>query len=227
MQVPELTFERVGARHFPDAITACAAEGLAARLSGDLDGKPGRRLRIEPDIEALLVATGPVGAIATSLIGPSAHPVRAVLFDKTRTANWIVAWHQDRTISVRERHEVPGFSPWSTKDDLLHVAPPISVLEGMVTLRLHLDDCDEDNAPLTVALGSHRIGLVPAAAVAEVAARHPLLTCHARAGDVWAYSTPILHTSARSLSDRRRRVLQIDYAAEALPAPLQWLGIGR
>lgn len=228
MQAAALTFERDGARQFPGAVTTSEAEAVAARLSEDLDGRPGRRLLIAPDIEALLVATGPVGAIAASLIGAEARPVRAVLFDKTRAANWAVAWHQDRTIPLRERHDLPGFGPWSTKDGLLHVAPPISVLEGMATLRLHLDDCDDDNAPLTVALGSHRLGrLVPAAEVAEVAVRHPLFTCHARAGDVWAYSTPILHTSARSLSDRRRRVLQIDYAAVALPAPLQWLGIGR
>lgn len=227
MEASELTFERDGTRHFPGVITASEAEALATRLSGDLDGRPGRRLLIEPDIEPLLATTGPVGSIAASLIGAVARPVRAVLFDKTRTANWIVAWHQDRTIAVRERHDTPGFGPWSTKDGLCHVAPPISVLERMATLRLHLDDCDNDNAPLTVALGSHRRGLVPAAEVAAAAAEHPQFTCHARAGDVWAYSTPILHTSARSLSDRRRRVLQIDYAAEDLPAPLQWLGICR
>lgn len=227
MQASELTFEHDGARYFPGVITVSEAEALAARLSDDLDGKPGRRLLIEPDIEALLTATGPVGVIAAALIGAEARPVRAVLFDKTQSANWIVAWHQDRTIPVRERHDVPGFGPWSTKDGLRHVAPPISVLERMATLRLHLDDCDDDNAPLTVAIGSHRLGLVPVTEVADVAVRHPQFTCHAEAGDVWAYSTPILHTSARSLSDRRRRVLQIDYAAVPLPAPLQWLGISR
>lgn len=170
-------------------------------------------------------ADGPVGRIAAGLIGPDAFPVRAVLFDKTPDANWIVAWHQDRTIVVREKVEVDGFGPWSTKDGLLHVAPPIDVLAGMATLRLHLDDCDDDNAPLTVALGSHRLGYVPAAEAAAQALALPQHTCHATAGDVWAYSTPILHTSARSRADRRRRVLQVDYAAAPLPGGLEWLGL--
>ena len=131
-------------------------------------------------------ADGPVGRIAAGLIGPGAFPVRAVLFDKTPDANWIVAWHQDRTIVVRERVEVEGFGPWSTKDGLLHVAPPIGVLEGMATLRLHLDDCDDDNAPLRIALASHRLGYVPASDAGSRAEALPQHTCHATAGDVWA-----------------------------------------
>lgn len=200
--------------------------GLRERLDPAIDGRPGRRLPDDGATGDLLAADGAVGRIAAGLLGPKAWPVRAVLFDKTPDANWIVAWHQDRTITVRERIEVDGFSPWSTKDGLLHVAPPIAVLEGMATLRLHLDDCDDDNAPLRIALGSHRLGYVPAA---EASARAEVLSafvCHAQAGDVWAYSTPILHMSERSRSgERRRRVLQIDYATDDLPGGLQWRGL--
>lgn len=225
MQTPDLDFEGDGARHFAGVISRSDAEGLAARLACNLNGMPGRRLLVEPDVEALLSVAGSVGGIAASLIGTSARPVRAVLFDKTRDANWTVAWHQDRTIPVCARHDVEGFGPWSVKDGLCHVAPPMGVLEQMATLRLHLDDCDNSNAPLTIALGSHRLGLVPATESASVAARHAQFTCLAKTGDVWAYSTPILHTSATTISDRRRRVLQIDYAAIDLPQPLSWLGI--
>jgi ectoine hydroxylase-related dioxygenase (phytanoyl-CoA dioxygenase family) len=126
---------------------------------------------------------------------------------------------------VRERRETAGFGPWSVKDGIPHVAPPISVLEGLVTLRLHLDDCDEDNAPLKVAQGSHRLGLVPADEAAIEANRLQVLVCHAKAGDVWAYSTLILHASERSRTAGRRRVLQIDYAAAALPEGLEWRGL--
>ena len=200
---------------------------LAVRVARDLNGKPGRRLLIEPDVEALLSVCGQVGGIAALFLGAKTRPGRAVLFDKTRDANWTVPWHQDRTIPVRERHDVDGFGPWSTKDGLCHVAPPIGVLEHMITLRLHLDDCDKNNAPLTVALGSHRLGIVPANESAAVAARHAQFSCLAKTGDVWAYSTSILHTSAATFSDQRRRVLQIDYAAKDLPRPLKWLGISR
>lgn len=225
MLASDLSFSRDGAALFPAAATAEEVAGLRERLDPAIDGRPGRRLPDDAATGDLLAAGGPVGRIAAGLLGAPARPVRAVLFDKTSNANWIVAWHQDRTIVVRERIEVEGFAPWSTKDGLLHVAPPISVLEGMVTLRLHLDDCDDDNAPLKIALGSHRLGHVPAAEAAAKAESLPSFVCHARAGDVWAYSTPILHMSERSRGSGRRRVLQSDYAAAELPGGLVWRGL--
>ncbi|HVZ28953.1 MAG TPA: phytanoyl-CoA dioxygenase family protein [Asticcacaulis sp.] len=165
--------------------------------------------------------------IAAGLIGEGAFPVRAVAFDKTPETNWSVAWHQDRTIAVESRVETEGFGPWSTKDGQLHVAPPVEVLQGMATLRLHIDDCDDGNAPLKAALGTHRLGMVPADKAAEVAAAHLLQVCHAEAGDVWAYATLILHASERSRSAGRRRVLQVDYAAVPLPGELKWVGLTR
>ncbi len=41
--------------------------------------------------------------------------VRAIYFDKTSEANWSVAWHQDKTIAVKEKVNIPGFEPWSIK----------------------------------------------------------------------------------------------------------------
>jgi hypothetical protein len=222
----DLRFDRDGALLFGGVLSAAEVAALADRLEPQITGRPGTRLKVEPDMATLLAADGAVGRVAAGLIGLDAIPVRAVLFDKSPDANWIVAWHQDRTIPVRERRETPGFGPWSTKDGVLHVAPPITVLEGMVTLRLHLDPVDADNAPLVVALGSHRFGYVPASEAAARAAHCAALVCKAAAGDVWAYSTPILHMSARSVGERRRRVLQVDSAAAPLPKPLQWRGIG-
>lgn len=200
---------------------------LGARLGDDLQGRPGRRLLLDAFTVQMLTATGRIGAVAARFLGSTAQPVRAVLFDKTQAMNWMVAWHQDRTIAVRQRLDAPSFGPWSVKDGIIHVAPPIAVLEQMVTLRLHIDACDDDNAPLLIALGSHRLGQVASDAVEAAAGQRLVYACHADAGDVWAYSTPILHASARSVSDRRRRVLQIDYAAHTLPNGLEWLGVER
>lgn len=224
MRAADLDFARDGASLFSGVLSPSDVAGLCTRLDPAIDGRPGRRLPDDSAIGDLLAAGGLIGCIAAGLIGPGARPVRAVLFDKTPDANWIVAWHQDRTITVRERVDVEDFGPWSTKDGLLHVAPPISVLEGMATLRLHLDDCDDANAPLMIARGSHRLGYVPAAEAAAVATAMPLFVCHAEAGDVWAYSTPILHMSQRSRAAGRRRVLQVDYAANDLPGGLEWRG---
>ncbi len=96
---------------------------------------------------------------------------------------------------------------------------------AMITIRLHLDPVDQSNAPLRVALGSHRLGRIVDAAVEDAVARFETLTCLADRGDVWIYATPILHASSAAAEPRRRRVLQIDLAQGDLPGGVEWLGI--
>lgn len=103
--------------------------------------------------------------------------------------------------------------------------PPVAVLERMATLRIHIDAVDADNVPLRAALGSHRIGLVPARKAAAVAGNLQQIVCLAEPGDVWAYSTPILHASDRAAKPIRRRVLQVDFAVDDLPYGLEWSGV--
>jgi hypothetical protein len=75
-------------------------------------------------------------------LGSVAAPVKATLFDKTPDANWLVPWHQDLTISVKERVDIDGFGPWTVKAGVLSVQPPVSILERMLAIRIHLDDCE-------------------------------------------------------------------------------------
>lgn len=217
MSVDLQQFEEEGALRLRALFGLERLESLRALA---VDG-PGTRLR-SPALPALIE---PATTAASGLLGAVAWPVRAVLFDKTSSANWAVAWRQDRTIPVRERRDVEGFGPWSLKDGLLHVMPPVAVLERMATLRIHIDPVGARNAPLRVAAGSHRIGLVPAAEAAATAARHREIVCLAEPGDVWAYSTPILHASDRAAEPSRRRVLQVDFAVDDLPFGLEWSGV--
>ncbi|MBI1685277.1 phytanoyl-CoA dioxygenase family protein [Caulobacter hibisci] len=218
-----LDFQRDGAAHFPAVLSPEALERLRALADERTARKPGARLDAgDQGLAAQLSSEGPIGALAASLTSAGARPVRATMFDKTPDANWSVAWHQDRVLPVAERIEVQGFGPWSVKDGLLHVAPPFEILARMVTLRVHLDPVDLGNAPLKAALGSHRLGRVPADRAAEATAGHEVIVCEAKAGDVWAYSTPILHASDRADPPRRRRVLQVDYADFDLPGGLAW-----
>src|SRR5262245_1421546 len=78
-------------------------------------------------------------------LGADAFPVRGLFFDKIPGANWEVCWHQDLSIAVATRVEMPGFGGWSVKQGVVHVQPPASVLANMLTVRVHLDDCDADN----------------------------------------------------------------------------------
>ncbi|MBB4838199.1 ectoine hydroxylase-related dioxygenase (phytanoyl-CoA dioxygenase family) [Sphingomonas kyeonggiensis] len=218
-----LSLERDGAEHLRGAALA-ARDRIEAALAGLPVDRPGLRLREITDLPDLLEAQGTIGRIAARWLGPDTQPVRAILFDKNDRTNWALGWHQDRTIAVTARCDVPGFGPWTIKHGMHHVAPPFALLAGMLTLRVHLDPVPLDNAPLLVAPGSHRT-LVAESDIERMVAAHGIHACVAEPGDIWAYATPILHASNAATRPKRRRVLQVDYAATALPGGLSWLGI--
>jgi hypothetical protein len=170
---------------------------------------------------------GAADAIAESFLGPASRPVRAMLLDKNTDRNWALGWHQDRTIAVRARRPVGGFGGWTVKAGIVHAEPPFALLEGMLTLRIHIDPAGPANAPLSIVRGSHRLGRLAEPGIAEVAARGEAHACIADAGDIWAYAATIVHASDRAVVPQRRRVLQISYSADDLPGGLEWLGVGR
>lgn len=217
-------FDEVGALHLPGAAIP-VLDALGAALAAWPDGQSGTRIAGDGAIRALLGPSSEIGELVAVVAGKALHPVRAVYFDKNETNNWALGWHQDRTIAVRERVELSGFGPWTVKQGILHVQPPFAVIAGLRTIRIHLDPVPRDNAPLLVAPGSHRLGLVAAERCSEVAAASPVIACLAEAGDIWVYHTAILHASERSKHPDRRRVLQVDYAAGHLSHPLEWLGV--
>jgi ectoine hydroxylase-related dioxygenase (phytanoyl-CoA dioxygenase family) len=166
-----------------------------------------------------------IGGIAARMLGDGAMPVRALLFDKSAACNWALGWHQDRTIVVARRIETAGYGPWTVKAGLVQVEPPFAVLAEMVTLRVHLDPVDAGNAPLRIVPGSHRLGRIAEDRIDAVVAAGPVRDCLAARGDVWLYRTAIVHGSRAADPPRRRRVLQVDYAATDLPPPLEWKGL--
>jgi hypothetical protein len=211
-------------------LTRRALNGSAlARLEQVFKDQPrdvaGVRLFGVERLRPFLNSDGPIGSLAAGKLGEGASPVRAILFDKTPSANWSLAWHQDRVVAVRERVEVEGFGPWTRKHGALHVAPPFEILACMLTIRIHLDPTPETNAPLLIAPGSHLLGKIPEVEVAGVVAKCGVKACLAAAGDIWTYATPILHASEKATIAAHRRVLQVDYAVGDLPGGLEWLGV--
>jgi hypothetical protein len=220
-----LDLERDGAIRVRQALDDAALGSLEALLAAAPRDRAGVRLYGVAGLHRLLAPGGHVGRIAAGVQGPTSRAVRAVLFDKTASRNWRLGWRQDRTIVVKARVETDEFGPWSRKGGLQHVAPPFELLRRMLTLRVHLDDVDENNAPLLVALGSHRLGPVAVEGIDSAVAASRRYACLASAGDVWVYLTPILHASDAARTARRRRVLQVDYADAPLPGALEWLGV--
>lgn len=224
MQAADLSLTRHGAQLLPGLALPLLDElrALTERLPSD---RAGTRIVGDADAAQILSSPDPVGTAVDAIGGKTFRPVRAILFDKSDNANWALGWHQDRTISLRARREVAGFGPWTVKQGIQHAEPPFALIERMITVRVHLDPVDADNAPLLVALGSHTSGRVPVDDLAAAVESADIFACLAETGDVWAYSTPILHASQAATPGRRRRVLQADYSADSLPGGLEWLGL--
>jgi len=227
-ELPEpdaMSFAKDGALRIRAALDAADLRRLEDAVANLPPDQAGIRLHGIPALRPFLASPGAIWKVAASVLGEAARPVRAILFDKTSATNWGLPWHQDRTIVVTRRVEVEGFGPWTVKSGLLHVAPPFDLLARMVTLRVHLDPVPEMNAPLLIAPGSHRLGQIPEGELKSVVQRCGTATCLADAGDVWLYSTPILHCSEAARDPAHRRVLQVDFAAGDLPVGLTWLGV--
>ncbi len=87
-------------------------------------------------------------ALAQEILGREAFPFRATLFDKSPESNWLITWHQDTALPLLEKHETPGWGPWSVKEGVTYAHAPASALQQVVALRVHLDDSAEENGPL-------------------------------------------------------------------------------
>jgi hypothetical protein len=214
-----------GAQLFAQVLDERLCSSMEAALESLPANRPGVRIDKGAKLLPFLAATGPIGSIAAEVLGPQARPVRAILFDKSTERNWALGWHQDRTIVVRERRESKGFGHWSVKAGLIQVEPPFEILERMLTFRVHLDDVDESNAPLRIVPGSHKSGRLTEEEIGAVVDRLGQQTCLAKRGDIWIYSTPIVHSSQAANPPRRRRVLQIDYSGDCKPGLLEWRGL--
>jgi len=212
--------ERDGFAIIRRILTGQRCEELISSL-GPIRGA-GRRGLMSLPVVAALAHSEQLLNLVRPYLPTNATPVRAIYFDKSQDANWLVTWHQDMTLALQARAEVNGFGPWSMKDGVPHVQPPVELLERMLTVRLHLDDADETNGALRVLPGSHRLGRLSSDEIRQLRSEKSDFLCAVSAGDALLMRPLLLHASGRSTSQQRRRVLHIEYAGFALPSELQW-----
>lgn len=160
--------------------------------------------------------------IVEPLQGKKTKPVRSIFFDKTPASNWYVTWHQDLSIAVERRIETEGYGPWSLKDGTVHTQPPKKILESIVSLRIHLDECPEENGAIKFIAGSHRDGIFKPAEIAECLKGKTSIACPAERGDIILMRPLILHSSSKSIKPGHRRVLHLEFSAAILPNGLSW-----
>lgn len=191
------------------------------RVVAQWDGRYGKRnlLRDVPEISALARRLQPY---VVPWLDDTAFPVRGLFFDKLPAANWEVGWHQDLSVAVAERRHTPGCTGWSVKQGVVHVQPPVEVLQRMLTLRWHLDDCGVDNGPLRVLRGSHAHGRLDDHAIETWKRKGQEVTCLLRRGGVLLMRPLLLHASSPAKNPGHRRVIHIEYAVGSLPGGLRW-----
>lgn len=165
-----------------------------------------------------------VGKFITPIVGDKARLVRAIFFDKTPEANWKVPFHQDLTISVKKKKETKGFSAWTFKANILHVQPPVSVLENIVALRIHLDKTDDSNGALRIIPGSHRFGRLSPEKIQELRLKNKIEICSVEKGGAMLMRPLLLHASSSAVNASHRRVLHFEFSSEKLPGNLEWFG---
>ncbi|MBS2005052.1 MAG: phytanoyl-CoA dioxygenase family protein [Candidatus Obscuribacterales bacterium] len=156
------------------------------------------------------------------ILGPTAFPVRAVLLDNDPDAAWYLNWHQDLHIGVKKRVDAPGFSAWSVKNGILHVQPPVEYLSRMLTVRIHLDDCQPQDGALEVIPSSHYTGVLSKKRIDDMDAKGSYQVCAARSGDVLLMRPLLVHRSSTARDEGHRRIVHIEYTSRMLPDGLEW-----
>ena len=156
--------------------------------------------------------------IARAVLVTEPTVFRATFFNKSSVANWLVAWHQDRVLPVRERCDTPGWGPWSMKSGVIHACAPTTALASVVALRVHLDDSTPDTGPLRVLPGTHAIGVLSEDRIREFAAQGVPVDCLVAQGGVVVMRPLLVHASSKALSSAPRRVLHFEYASSVFVA---------
>jgi ectoine hydroxylase-related dioxygenase (phytanoyl-CoA dioxygenase family) len=222
-QIDELGFTIIDQGLAVDEVNAVLRGLQPLEPSLHSTGRGGVRDVLRTSAPARGLVTHPsVRRVVEAVLGPSAFAVRGVLFDKHAEANWKVPWHQDLTIAVRHAVSAAGYGPWSEKAGVPHVQPPQRVLEGMLTVRIHLDDCGSSNGPVRVIAGSHQSGRLSDAAIAAISRSGEAVTCACRRGGLLVMRPLLVHGSSSATAPSRRRVLHLDFASCSLAEGLEW-----
>jgi ectoine hydroxylase-related dioxygenase (phytanoyl-CoA dioxygenase family) len=190
---------------------------LTFRKSADLFAI--RRFLIEVPSVKSLIFNSKLRSIIRALFGSDYFVVKSIYFDKPEKSNWFVSWHQDLTLAVNKKADIPGYGPWTTKLDVFAVQPPIDILQTNFTIRIHLDNTDDGNGALKVISGSHDKVYRPENIDWQIEKE---TTCEVNAGGIMIMRPLLMHSSSRSTTSNRRRVVHIEFSKEILQQEIDW-----
>lgn len=189
-----------------------AAEQLAELAAGVFAPElAGTRCLLDVPVVRAVAARMRERLVAEGVLARGAVAIQAIAFDKNAAANWKVTWHQDLMFPFARPVTAAGYAVPSRKAGVDYARPPREVLEALLAVRLHVDDCDDTNGPLRVTPGSHRDGVIKEADIAGRVAAGGEVECLARAGEVVLMRPLLLHASSPAKVPKHRRVLHVVY----------------
>jgi predicted DNA-binding transcriptional regulator YafY len=174
-----------------------------------------------PNLKPLLFNSNLRNLIREGL-GADYFLTKAIYFDKPPKSNWFVSWHQDVPINVKEKKETEGFCGWTNKGGLVSVRPPLEYLQSAFTVRIHLDDTDEQNGALKVIPRTH-LSILSDQEIAEIRDSTDSSCCKVKQGGVHLLKPLTLHSSSKTENNKHRRVIHLEFNNRELPEGLEWL----
>jgi len=200
-----------------EALSSAAVD----RLRADLASYPFTRSRAgirnamsHPSIAAL--ANDPrLLTLASEVLGWLVFPYRATLFDKSPGSNWLVVWHQDTALPLKEQKTIHGWGLWSVKEGVNYAHAPTAAQNDVLALRLHLDDSTSANGPLRVLPRTHTKGVLTDEEIQTLVEKTKPTDCTVPRGGILAMRPLIIHSSSKAQVKMPRRALHIEYAASA------------
>jgi hypothetical protein len=206
----------------PCVIDETRCDVLASRFQALQIIGPGSRTLLSQQWCAELAYELRQNAIVYNLLPVDAVAVQCTLFDKSPDKNWLVSLHQDLSIPVKRRVDGSECSGWSEKEGQVYVQPPVAVLERLVAVRVHVDDCTVDNGPLRVVPGSHAFGRLDAGRAEELRSSRGEVAVPVPRGGTLVMRPLILHASSKATGLTPRRVLHFVFGPPKLPCGLEW-----
>lgn len=176
-------------------------------------------IKESPEIKDLIFNEN-LKKVIHSIGGKDYFVIKSIYFDKPEKSNWFVAYHQDLTISVDKKENIKGFTSWTSKHNQFAVQPTIDILENIFTVRIHLDETNENNGALKVVEKSHLKNIYRPETIDWNIEKEQF--CNVNAGGIMIMKPLLLHSSNRTTNNNRRRVIHIEFSNKILPETLNW-----
>ncbi|MFY0593402.1 phytanoyl-CoA dioxygenase family protein [Roseivirga sp.] len=145
---------------------------------------------------------------------------KAIYFSKPLDQNWFVSYHQDLSINVKNYTESKEYKHWIERSNSYSVRPYLEILQKTITLRIHIDTCNESSGSLKVLSGSHLSGVKKSESIHKEQFEEKF--CNANTGDVLLMKPLLFHASNKTTIPNRRRIIHIELCNKELKDSLEW-----